>query len=166
MAGLFSADIRARRLWEIDPALLTARGVRGVLLDIDNTLTTHDSQHLPPEVPRWLDAARAQGLLLLLVSNNSAERVAPFAAKIGLDFYAKAAKPLPGGYRRAAAKLGLAPAQVAMVGDQIFTDSLGANAAGMVSVLLEPIEPESTAFFRFKRFCERPLRWAMARRDR
>jgi HAD superfamily phosphatase (TIGR01668 family) len=84
--------------------------------------------------------------------------VRPFAESIGLPFQARAAKPLPHGYRAAAVSMGLAPRQCVAVGDQIFTDILGANLAGVPSVLLEPIEPEvEQKFIVFKRRFERVL---------
>lgn len=163
MARGLGADMCCRRVWEISPQLLRERGVCGVLLDIDNTLTLHDSQHVPDEVRCWLDEMRSAELKLLLLSNNHPERVAPFAAALDLDFFAEAKKPLPGGYRRAAAQLELVPAQVAVIGDQIFTDALGGNLAGMQTILLEPIEPEKGFFFRCKRWLEKPLRRKMGK---
>ena len=101
---------------------------------------------------------RQAGFALTVVSNNRDERVRPFAEAIGLRFQARAAKPLPRGYRAAAASMGLTPQQCVAVGDQIFTDILGANLAGMKSVLLEPIELEvAQKFIVFKRRLERVL---------
>jgi HAD superfamily phosphatase (TIGR01668 family) len=84
--------------------------------------------------------------------------VRPFAQAIGLHYQARAAKPLPRGYRAAAVSMGLAVDQCVAVGDQIFTDILGANLAGMKSVLLEPIAMEvEQKFIVFKRKIEKPM---------
>ena len=70
----------------ITPAFLAEKGVRALVLDIDNTLTADRSQQLPPEVAAWLDGMRAAGVGLTIVSNGTPKRVAPFAKKLGLDY--------------------------------------------------------------------------------
>jgi HAD superfamily phosphatase (TIGR01668 family) len=96
--------------------------------------------------------------VLVIVSNNKPERVAPFANKIGLPFHALAHKPLPGGFWEAGAENRMAAEECVVIGDQIFTDILGANLAGMNCILLEPIQPETKQkFIVFKRKIERPM---------
>ncbi len=155
---LFYPTIYRRRITDITVKDLRALGAQGLLLDIDNTLTTHDNPVLDERVRAWLDEMQKAGFLLTVVSNNRDERVRPFAEAIGLSFRARAAKPLPRGYRAAARSMGLSPRQCVAAGDQIFTDILGANLARMKSVLLEPIELESQQkFIVFKRQIERVL---------
>ena len=67
------------------------------------------------------------------------------------------AKPLPVGYRKAAAKLGVPKNEICTIGDQLFTDILGAKLFGIKSILVPPIEPEKTAFFKIKRAAEKPF---------
>ena len=150
-----------RRVYDISPRLLRDWGVEGIILDVDNTLTLDNSQQLQPQVTAWLDQMRREGFGLLILSNNSPGRVAPFAKKNGLAFEARAAKPLPGGLGRAARHLGLSKAQVVMVGDQLFTDILAANLVGFRSVLVEPLFRETAWNFRLKRALEAPFlrRW-------
>ncbi len=156
--ALFYPTLYRRRITDISVADLHALGVQGILLDVDNTLTTHDNPALDADVAAWLDTMRQAGFALTVVSNNREERVRPFADAIGLHFQARAAKPLPRGYRAAARSMGLSPRQCVAVGDQIFTDILGANLARMKSVLLEPIELEiEQKFIVFKRRIERVL---------
>ena len=156
--SLFYPTIYRRRITDVTVEDLRRLGVRGILLDVDNTLTTHDAPDLTADVRAWLDTMQSEGFSLLIVSNNREERVTPFAEKVGLPFYAHARKPLPGGYKRAAAVLGLPKNDCIAIGDQIFTDILGANASGIPSVLLEPIEPEvEQKFIVFKRKIERLL---------
>lgn len=152
------------RITDIDPAQLVSQGLRAVVLDVDNTLTTHDNPTPAPGVLQWLEKARAAGLELLILSNNSPERVRPFAALLGLDFEADGAKPLAGGYRRALRRLGVPAKQAATIGDQIFTDMLGGRLAGLHCIFVEPIEPERGWFFRLKRRLERPILRADAKR--
>lgn len=154
--SLWYPTIYRRRIEEVTPDTLRGIGARAVLLDIDNTLTVHDAPEVSDEVVAWLDNMRVAGFSLMLVSNNCAERVAPFAARLGLPYQAHAKKPLPVGFRRAARAMGLPCHRCVVIGDQIFTDILGANLSGMSSVLLEPIEPETAQrFIVFKRRIER-----------
>ncbi len=95
--ALFYPTIYRRRITDITVEMIHAQGVKGILLDVDNTLTTHDNPQVSPAVTAWLDAMRAAGVALTVVSNNSDARVRPFAEKIGLEYQAKAAKPLPRG---------------------------------------------------------------------
>ena len=156
--SLFFPTRYRRRVTDVSLAWLREQGIGGLILDIDNTLTTHDNPDLAPEVTAWLEQMRAAGMRMMILSNNSPERVAPFAQAVGLAFRPRAKKPLPGAYRAAAAEMGVDERACAVIGDQIFTDIVGANLAGMVSVLLEPIEWEKKQkFIVFKRFWERLL---------
>ncbi len=164
--ALFFPTLYRRRITDVTADDLQRLGVTGLLLDVDNTLTTHDNPDVTPQVLEWLRRRQDEGLRPVIVSNNRPERVAPFARQLGLPFQAKAAKPLSRGYRAAAAQLGLPLRQCVVIGDQIFTDILGANLAKMPSVLLEPIHPETEQkFIVFKRRLERLLlRGRQARR--
>ncbi len=156
----FRPDLMRRRITDVTAADLHERAVRLILLDVDNTLTPHYDQNVGAAVEAWLDTMRREGFALCLVSNSKAARVAPFAERIGLPYQPLAGKPLTGGFRRAAAENGVSPRECAVIGDQIFTDVVGAHWFGATAVLLEPISPESEKdrkFIRFKRWWERPL---------
>ena len=154
----FFPTLYRRRITDVTVEDLRRLGAEAVLLDVDNTLTTHDAPDLTDGVKAWLAQMQGEGFHLLIVSNNSAERVAPFAEKIGLPFYAHARKPLPSGFRAAAKQAGVQPTQCVVIGDQIFTDILGANLAGIPCILLEPIQPETKQkFIVFKRKIEKPM---------
>lgn len=156
--SLFFPTVYRRRITDVTAEDLHRLGAKALLLDVDNTLTTHDAPDLTDEAKSWLAQRQADGFVLLIVSNNREERVAPFAEKIGLPFYAHARKPLPFGFRAAAKQAGVHRKQCVVIGDQIFTDMLGANLAGIPSVLLEPIQMETQQkFIVFKRKIERPM---------
>ena len=123
----------ARRVWQITPQLLNSWGVKGLILDIDNTLTTHNNPIPEPQVAQWLEGNRRAGIRMLVLSNN---------------------QPLKKGYQRCSQALGLPCEQLCMVGDQIFTDVLGGRRAGCRAVLVQPIQPEKMLFFRLKRALE------------
>ena len=103
---LFAATVYKRRLTDLTADELRRMGVRGLLLDVDNTLTPHDDPHVSDAVRRWLSDRIKDGFLLTVVSNNREERVAPFARMIGLPFTAHARKPLPSDFGGRQARLG------------------------------------------------------------
>ena len=140
---------------EITPEFLRRKQIKGLLLDLDNTLTTHNNPTPPQSSLDWLDRMKSAGIKLMIVSNNSAERVTPFAQSLGLDFVPRGAKPLTFGYSRAQKIMGLERRELAGVGDQIFTDILGCNLKGIRSLFVFPIEPETSLPFRFKRSIEK-----------
>ena len=90
---LFTPTIVFERITCITPEFLGARGLRALILDVDNTLTAHGSQELPPDVATWLDTMRAAGVKLTIASNNMPGRVAPFAKRVGLEYQAFCCKP-------------------------------------------------------------------------
>lgn len=155
--SIFYPHERYRRITDIDPAALRTAGIEAMVLDVDNTLTTHDNPAPAPGVTDWLRRAEAVGLRLVILSNNSPERVEPFARMLGLQFEAKGRKPLPGGVRRACARLNASPGRTALVGDQIFTDMLGGRLAGTRCLFVDHIEPEAGWFFRLKRRLEKGI---------
>ena len=146
---LFTPTIVFERITCITPEFLGARGLRALILDVDNTLTAHGSQELPPDVAAWLDTMRAAGVKLTIASNNMPGRVAPFAKRVGL--------PSPFGLRRARRAMGVSRREVALVGDQIFTDALGANLYGIPVLLVQPMRQDTKATIRLKRALEKPV---------
>ena len=155
-----------RRVTDITLQDLEMLGVKGLLLDVDNTLTTHGSQHLSEEVAAWLRAMQEAGVKLTVVSNSWEWRVAPFAQKIGLRHTSLSCKPSPIGFWRGARRMGLKCRECAAVGDQVFTDILGANLGGVPCILLDPIEKETgKPFLQLRRRWEIPLRRKLSEQE-
>ena len=140
---------------KITPEFLKELGITNLLLDVDNTLTTHDNPLPSPGIPEWVDMMKAAGIGMVIISNNNKERVEPFAAKLGLPFTSMSCKPLPYGYIKGMKILGSNRKNTAMVGDQIFTDVMGANLSGMKCLMVLAILAEESAGFKFKRRIEK-----------
>lgn len=154
------------RITDVSPELLAQMKVRAVLLDVDDTLSAHGSQIPYPGSVEWAQELVDRGFQLIILSNNTKDRVAPFAGQYGLPFLTMAAKPLPVGYLRAARRLGVKPRECVIVGDQVFTDVLGANLCGMQSILLDPITLQDSFSFRVRRKWEKPVRRKMTEKER
>ncbi len=154
---LLKPDIKLKRVTDITLDMLKKRNIKALILDVDNTLSTHHGQVLTDGLGEWLDTMRQNGILMTVLSNSTTKRLTPFAYKIGLDFISLGLKPLPFGYLRALKRLGTKRQETAIVGDQIFTDTLGGNIVGLNTILLTPIKPETSLRFRTKRRVERWL---------
>ena len=141
----------------ITPEFLRGQGVRGLVLDVDNTLTGDESQRLDDEVRDWLDALRAAGIALTIASNNKAARVRPFAERVGLAFVAMSCKPLPVGLMVARRRLGLKRSEMAIVGDQLFTDRMAGGLYGIRAYVVVPRGKDVNKGVKAKRKLEAPF---------
>ncbi len=167
MRRLLRPTLMARCLWEIDLDRLWEQGVRGLILDLDNTLVEWNRADLRPEVRAWVEAAQRRGLRLCLVSNAfRGRRVRVVAEALGMPVVVQAMKPFPRAFRKALATLGTEAGSTCAVGDQVFTDMLGANWLGLVTVLLDPLACRESPHTRVIRLIERPLRQRWGRRGR
>jgi hypothetical protein len=126
-------------VFDVDYGRLYARGKRGIIFDIDNTLAVYDEPKPSPKVKALLSDLRRMGFRVGLLSNNGEKRVERFNRELGLPAVHRAGKPRRAGIRRAVRMLGLRPPQVVLVGDQLFTDVWGGNRCGVHTVLVEPI---------------------------
>ena len=141
----------------ITPKFLKRKHIKGIVLDIDNTLTTHNNPVPPQSSMDWLARVKKAGIKLIIVSNNKPPRVEPFAQLLDLEYVANGRKPLTYGINEAVRRMGFEKCYIAAIGDQIFTDIMGANLAGIRSCFVYPLEPETSFPFRFKRTIEKPL---------
>jgi len=151
---LFKPDIWIKNIFVIDEFFLNKRGIKGLILDLDNTLSMHGSPAAEDGVEEWLAVMRRLGIKMAVVSNNTSKRVTPLAQKLGLDFIPFGCKPLPFGINKAARRLGIPKKKLAVVGDQIFTDVIGGNLSGITTILVEPFHLENKWSFRLKRGIE------------
>lgn len=124
----------------LSPQALRDKGVKLVLADLDNTLAAYGVPAPSGEVTAWKDALAAQDIQLFILSNSRRPgRAQNFAQALGVPYQGRSGKPKRAGYLRAMERMGCTPAQTIMIGDQIFTDVLGANNAGVTPLLILPI---------------------------
>ncbi|GGK24664.1 haloacid dehalogenase [Deinococcus malanensis] len=142
---------------QITPEFLAARGLRGLLLDLDNTLVPYGSYDEVHDMVRWASELRQAGIRLYLLSNATGRRAAFWLDKLGFAGVGMAGKPNPRAYRRALTQLQLPPTQVGMVGDQLFTDVLGGNLCGLHTVLVRPLIDNALPHTRAARTLERAV---------
>lgn len=130
----------APALPDITPALLRARGIKLLMLDFDNTIVPYTTSVPTKGMEQWLAAMQQSEIQLCVVSNSKKQRVKVFCAAYGLDCITHARKPFAKGIRQCLARYDVPPQKAALVGDQIFTDTLGANCQGVYSILVSAID--------------------------
>ena len=154
---LLKPKIKVERVTNITPQILKKYDINALILDVDNTLSTHHGQILTDGLLEWIDLMKQNGIFLTVLSNSKEKRVKPFAEKINLEYISLGLKPLPFGYLRAMKKYSLKRKNTAIVGDQIFTDILGGNLVGIKTILLTPIKPEDGLSFKIRRRLEKVI---------
>jgi hypothetical protein len=139
MFAKLTPDELVESIYEIDLGQLKDRGIQAVIADLDNTLVPWGSSEVDDSLRKWVDDINRAGIKLAIISNNSSSRVEKMSSRLGIFAISKAIKPRRGGFRSIAARFGLTPNQVAVVGDQLFTDVLGGNRTGMYTILVTPL---------------------------
>ncbi len=151
---LFKPTFWLKNVFSIDEEFLKKNGVKAFVLDMDNTLSMHGDPKAEDGVMEWLDKMRGLGVKMRVVSNNTTKRVKPLADMLGLEFTSNGAKPLTFGVNRAIKAMDVKKSEALVIGDQIFTDVLAGNFAGVRTVLVEPFHLENKWTFRLKRKIE------------
>jgi len=131
--------IRCEALTDLSAAYLRSRGIKLLMLDFDNTIVPYVTNIPTREMEQWLKDMLSSDVKICVVSNSKRDRVKVFCKQYGIDCITHAKKPFSRGIRQCFEKYGLQPAQCAIAGDQIFTDTLGGNCAGLTSILVRPI---------------------------
>lgn len=121
---------------------LLAHGIRALVLDVDRTLLPHGGTTLPAPMESWLQRAQETLPLHLFSNNPSRSRIGSVAERLGVTYTTSAGKPRRGPLRKVLSELDLPSAQVAIVGDRVFTDVLAGNRLGLFTVLVKPVNPE------------------------
>jgi uncharacterized protein len=129
------------RVEDIDIEALHARGFRGIIFDLDNTLVSWRRWSLTPAVKEWLDRAERAGFRMCILSNCLlGRRVTRFSRMTGIPAISKARKPRKKSFLQALEMLGTEAAETMVVGDQVFTDVLGGNRMGLYTILVLPVD--------------------------
>ena len=139
---------------DVKPSFLKSLGIKAVLVDLDNTIVRRDAAQFTPQAREWVMSLLSEGLKVAIISNNSRRRVGHLARQVGVPAVHRAVKPLSAPFKKALALLGTKPGETALVGDQIFTDILGGNLAGLYTILVEPLPGKE---FLGTRLINRPL---------
>ena len=162
----FVPDYRFNKFNDVSVEFLCELNVRGVILDIDNTLEPYENEKPGEHVIAWLDSLHCAGIKTAIVSNNNQKRVNLFNEEIGMPAYAKGGKPFKKNLLRAMSDMQSDKTNTVLMGDQVFTDVWAAHNAGIKAILVPPIKDKTDLFTRFKRLLEKPFLRKYDRRNK
>ena len=148
-------NLYCKSVLEITIECLQNHNIRGLILDVDNTLIDID-RNMDPKVKDWVDELKENGIKLCIVSNtNKVDKVKKVSETLDLPYFYFAKKPLKSGFKKAKELLKLEYKEIAAVGDQIMTDVVGANRCKIFSILVEPISEKDIFITKIKRPIEK-----------
>lgn len=126
---------QAYNLAAIDLLELQANGIRGMILDLDNTIVSEDDRYLSPGAETWIQQAQQAGMSCFILSNGKRRyRVEYWSNRLGVPALSPARKPFPRSFRRALRSMNRQPQHVIVIGDSRHTDMLGAWLVGCPSI--------------------------------
>lgn len=148
---IFYPNLYIKNVQKITIEYLKKNDIKALLLDVDNTLIDF-YRNMPEGTKQWCENLKKQGIKFCILSNsNHEEKIKKIAKELEIHYIFFAMKPLKKGFKKALEYIKEKPENVAMVGDQIFTDIIGANRNKMKSILVEPIEEKDILITKIKR---------------
>lgn len=153
----FLPDLCFRSFDCVSPEFLVSLGIKGIILDVDNTLEPYENPLPSDKVKIWLESLRLHGISAAIVSNNDASRIDVFNSEIGIPAFSKAGKPFKKNVILAMSEIGSDATNTVLMGDQVFTDVWAAHNAGIKAILVPPIKDKTDFFTKLKRILEKPI---------
>lgn len=148
-------DFLIKRIEDIEIEFLQKKNIKGLIIDLDNTITFYNSRDITIEVKDWINQVIASEIKVVILSNNKAARIEETIKDFPVEYIEKAKKPFKRGYLKAIQKMNIPKKNVIMIGDQIFTDTFGAKRVGLEIILVNPLPGKEYWFTYVSRFFER-----------
>ena len=152
-----------RSLPDITPEMLRQRKIRLLMLDFDNTIVPYTTNIPTEKMENWLRMMATSEITVCVVSNSKRDRVKIFCQKYGIPCITHAKKPFSKGIRQCLRRFDIPAGEAALVGDQIYTDTLGGNCAGVTSVLVKAIDNHNI-WLKLRHVAELPFIYAAKNR--
>ena len=156
-------DVVTQSLEDLTAEDLRKRNIKLLMMDFDNTIVPYITNTPTPAVDAWLREMAAGEIPVCVVSNSRKDRVKIFCSAYGIPCFTKAMKPFTKGIRECLNHYGIAPEDAALVGDQIYTDTLGGNAAGVTTILVRSLNNHNF-WLRARHVLEKPFIYAARKR--
>ncbi len=156
MLQKFYPEMIVDRVQDIDLEVLRNRNIKGLILDIDNTLVPNHVKDADENAVKWIERVKSSGFKTCIVSNASRKRVVRFNERLKIFALHRASKPGTAAFKKALRLMELKENETAVIGDQIFTDVYGGNKLGAFTILVKPIDSKTEFIFvRLKRIFEK-----------
>ena len=144
-------------IYKINFDELKKNNIKGLIFDIDNTLVSYEQPDPVPEVVELMSSLKDGGFYICFISNNNKQRVDLFNRSFKYPAFYNARKPSVRLFKEAVNSINIKTENIAVIGDQLFTDVIAAKRMNMTAVLVKPIEPVESLFFKIKRLGEKPF---------
>ena len=143
---------------DIKIGFLIKNKIKALILDVDNTLIDYN-KNLSEDIIKWSHELQGQGIKMYILSNtNKKEKVENVAKKLEIEYEYFAKKPSKKGFLKIQNNLNLKPENLAVVGDQIFTDVIGGNRCKMFTILVDPVDEKDFWYTAWKRPIENKIK--------
>ncbi len=162
---MIKPDFLLDNIYCLTDDFLNQNDIKGIIFDIDNTLVGFTVEKPDEKVLNFLNYLKQKGIRIAIASNNNQIRVSKFCEGLDIPFIWRACKPLPFSLLKISRQMQLKCKNIALVGDQVFTDVWGANLCAMTSVMVDIIDTKETLLFKIKRALEKPIINAKRRED-
>lgn len=161
MRKIFIPTYQIKTIYDLEPAKLKELGIEAVLSDLDNTLASYKCKDAEEKTIALVNKLKDNGIAFYIASNNTSKRVQRFASTLGIKALSGLRKPLSRRLKRVLAIEGLDKSKTVLVGDQVMTDVIAGNGAGIRTILTEKLVPEDPPWTRFNRIFEKGKRKAI-----
>lgn len=151
----FKPTMYKKNIYEINYTKLKEQGIKVLIFDLDNTLALIDEKMCPAKSKDLIQKLK-KDFKIYIISNNDAERIAPYAKELKIEGVAKARKPLTKGLKQIAKK-GHKKSEMVMIGDQLVTDILSGNLFGIETIFVDPLGEKDLKITKFNRYLERKI---------
>lgn len=160
---LFIPDIYQQSIYTINYKKLKKNGIKCLLFDLDNTIAPYNVTE-PDTKVKDLFASLGNDFKIIIISNNTKNRLRPFKEKLNVDTAYNSKKPFKTKYKKILELYKFKDNEIACIGDQLLTDILGANRMGFTSILVNSITKQESFFTRINRFFEKFILKALAKK--
>jgi len=144
-----------KTILEITPEFIIKNNIKGLFVDMDNTLLPWDQTIISDECMQWVNAMQESGIKICVITNSGSKRTDEVMKNTELLYVPSAFKPFPFGFMRAQAKLKIKKQNICLIGDQMMTDALGSKIFGCSYIIVDPLSPKEQRITYVNRFFER-----------
>lgn len=158
-------DVYAKSIYAINYKKLKKNGIKCLLIDLDNTIAPINVNEPDRSVKDLFNELQSMGFKLIILSNSPKNRVRPFKEQLNVDSAYSSNKPFSKKYRKIMKMYNFKDTEIAAIGDQLFTDILGANKIGITSILLNPMSNLDYFWTKVNRYFEKKVYKYFEKRD-
>ena len=148
-------DMYQKSIYSINYEKLYDCGIRCLLFDLDNTCVPYVEKVPSKKLIDLFDYLKDYGFKVILFSNASKKRLEVFKNTLVVDCSYSSKKPSKRKFLKVLKMYNFDLSEVAIIGDQLFTDILGGNRVGIKTILVNPISKKDMPLTYLFRILER-----------